>query len=183
MNLWSSCISLIFTMSHWSSRITVCFSPQGAAVRAPGVQPTLWELGLPISVFSLATYARFTLLRSEPVFWCTVIWTWVYCAGIWICILLCCDINWCWDKNCVLLSGIWNLRSAVLGYEPVFYCDWTWTFVQLDWDMNLWSTGLGYEPMFYRVDISKLRESVQRSCGPGAPPVTVNQLHSSTFLN
>ncbi len=32
-----------FTMSHWSSRLTVCFPPQGAAVRARGVQPTLWN--------------------------------------------------------------------------------------------------------------------------------------------
>jgi hypothetical protein len=30
-------------MSHWSSGLTVCFSPQGAAVRARGVQPTLWN--------------------------------------------------------------------------------------------------------------------------------------------
>jgi hypothetical protein len=38
--LWSSCISHTFTMSHWSSGLTICFLPQGAVVHAPGVQPT-----------------------------------------------------------------------------------------------------------------------------------------------
>jgi hypothetical protein len=41
--LWSSCISHTLTMSHWSSRVTVCSPPQGAAIRALGVQPTLWN--------------------------------------------------------------------------------------------------------------------------------------------
>jgi hypothetical protein len=41
--LWSSCISHTFTMSHWSSGLTVCFLPQGAAIRALGVQPRLWN--------------------------------------------------------------------------------------------------------------------------------------------
>jgi hypothetical protein len=41
--LWSSCISHTFTMSHWSSGLTVCFRPQEVAVRAIGVQPTLWN--------------------------------------------------------------------------------------------------------------------------------------------
>ncbi len=41
--LWSSYISHTFTMSHWSSGLTVCFLPQGAAVNAQGVQPTLWN--------------------------------------------------------------------------------------------------------------------------------------------
>jgi hypothetical protein len=44
--LWSSCISHIFTMSHWSSGLTICFPPQGAAFRTLGVQPTLWNWDL-----------------------------------------------------------------------------------------------------------------------------------------
>jgi hypothetical protein len=41
--MWSSCISHDFTMSHWSSGLTICFPPQGAAVRALGLQPTFWN--------------------------------------------------------------------------------------------------------------------------------------------
>ncbi len=41
--LWSSCISHNFTISHWSSGLTVCFPTQRAAFWAGGVQPTLWN--------------------------------------------------------------------------------------------------------------------------------------------
>ncbi len=43
--LWSSCISHTFTMFHWSSELTVCFPPQGAAIRALGGATHTLELG------------------------------------------------------------------------------------------------------------------------------------------
>ncbi len=41
--MWSFCISHTFTMSHWSSGLTICFPPQGAALCAPEVQLILWN--------------------------------------------------------------------------------------------------------------------------------------------
>jgi hypothetical protein len=55
VSLWSSCISHIFTMSHWSSGPTVCFPPQGAAVCTPGVQPLLWNWDC---LLALSRYSR-----------------------------------------------------------------------------------------------------------------------------
>ncbi len=42
-------------MSHWSSRLTIYFPPQGAAACAPGVQPTLWNWDylLPVTCYTL----------------------------------------------------------------------------------------------------------------------------------
>jgi hypothetical protein len=47
--------SPFLTQSHWSiGSAQICFPPQGAAVRAPGVQPTsTLELGIPVSAVSL----------------------------------------------------------------------------------------------------------------------------------
>jgi hypothetical protein len=40
------------TQSHWSNWSTVCFPPQGAADRSPGVQLHFWNWNSPISVVS-----------------------------------------------------------------------------------------------------------------------------------
>jgi hypothetical protein len=63
-------------MSHWSSGLTVSFLPQGAAIRAPGVQPTLWNcdfLLAPSHYMSIVLQSGRTLLmlldcRSPLVF-------------------------------------------------------------------------------------------------------------------
>ncbi len=57
--LLSSCISHTFTMSHWSSGLTVCFLSQGAVVCcAPGDANHTLELGLPVNVVSLQWWPR-----------------------------------------------------------------------------------------------------------------------------
>jgi hypothetical protein len=66
--LWSSSISHTFTMSHGSSGLTVCFPPQGAAVRALGVQPTLWNWDylLMLSHYLLNFWQIFGRVYREP---------------------------------------------------------------------------------------------------------------------
>jgi hypothetical protein len=47
-------------MSPWSSGLAICFLPHGAAVHAPGVQPTLWNWDY------LAVPSRYTAYFLEP---------------------------------------------------------------------------------------------------------------------
>ncbi len=56
--LWSCCISHTFTMSHWSSGLTVCFPSQGSAVCARGDATHTLELGSPVSTVSLHDFCK-----------------------------------------------------------------------------------------------------------------------------